>query len=137
MEFIAGVNNIENQVLPRAKRTLLPRRCKSRLNRDIHIFTDCQEAIVLAFGNQIPSNKIEIITSIKQHINQISEKGNKIHVHWVPGHKVEGVLAREGVNTGIIDIKVLSGNIEGISKEARSELVGALLNFIKCTKRFK
>ena len=50
---------------------------------------------------------------------------------------VEGVLAREGVNTGIIDIKVLSGNIEGISKEARSELVGALLKFIKCTKRFK
>ena len=255
LEFIAGVNNIEN--------------------RDIHIFTDCQGAIVSAFGNQIPANKIEIITSIKQHINQISEKGNKIHVHWVPGHKdilgneladqqakagakemvgnteqvgmamdkreanaeikrqiaekwklkfslsenmeriqeifvevgkrdcygekdrasfsglnqilcghsrlnshqakinpnqtnecskckvpetvehylfdcdmykeereeleevVEGVLAREGVNTGIIDIKVLSGNIEGISKEARSELVGALLKFIKCTKRFK
>ena len=50
---------------------------------------------------------------------------------------MEGVLAREGVNTGIIDIKVLSGNIEGMSKEARSELVGALLKFIKCTKRFK
>ena len=37
LEFIAGVNNIEN--------------------RDIHIFTDCRGAIVSAFGNQIPSNK--------------------------------------------------------------------------------
>ena len=114
--------------------------------------------------------------SIKQHINQISEKGNKINVHWVPGHKdilgneladqqakagakemvgnteqvgmamdkreanaeikrqiaekwklkfslsenMERVLAREGVNTGIIDIKVLSGNIEGIRRQGRN-----------------
>ena len=34
----------------------------------------------------------------------------------------------------IVDIKVLSGNMEGISKEARSELAGALLKFTKCTK---
>ena len=56
-------------------------------NRDIHIFTDCQGAIVSAFHNQIPKNKIGIITSIKESIQQISEKGNRIHVHWVPGHK--------------------------------------------------
>ena len=48
---------------------------------------------------------------------------------------VESILDREGKSIGVVDIKVLAGNIEGISKEARSELVGALLNYIKCTKR--
>ena len=242
-------------------------------NRDIHIFTDCQGAIVSA-------NKIELVISIKQYIQQLSNKGNKLHVHihWVPGHNdilgneladqqakagaqemvgaieqvgmamdrreaiaeikrqiaenwklkftlsekmeriqetftevgkrdcfgekdrssfsalnqllcghtrlnshqaeinpnqtdvcprynvpekvehylfdydmykeerdeleeaVESILDREGKSIAcigiIIDIKVLEGHIEGISKEARSELVGALLNYIKCTKRF-
>ena len=49
---------------------------------------------------------------------------------------VENILAREGMNCSTIDMKVLSGNIEGLNKEARSELVGALLNFIKCTEQF-
>ena len=57
------------------------------VKRNIHVFTDCQGAIVLAFQNQIPTNKIEIVTSIKQHITQIAEKGNKILVHWVPGYR--------------------------------------------------
>ena len=254
LEFIAEVSQVED--------------------RDIHIFTDLQGAIISAFHNQIPKNKIGIITSIKESIQQISEKGNRIHVHWVPGHKeiagneladqqakagaqemvaaqdhgpiamdkreaieeikqkigekwklkfmmsekmeriqetffevgkrdcygeydrasfsalnqilcghsrlnghqakinqnqselcaeckvaetvehfifdcdryagrrkeleesVENILAREGMNCSTIDMKVLSGNIEGLNKEARSELVGALLNFIKCTERF-
>ena len=55
--------------------------------KSIHIFTDCQGAIVSAFHNQIPKNKIGIITSIKESIQQISEKGNRIHVHWVHGRK--------------------------------------------------
>ena len=67
LEFLADVSEVEN--------------------RKIHVFTDCQGAIVSAFQNQIPTNKIEIITSIKQHITQTGEKGNKIHVHWIPGHK--------------------------------------------------
>ena len=43
LEFIAGVDHIQN--------------------RDIYIFTDCQGAIVSAFGNHIhvPSNKIELV----------------------------------------------------------------------------
>ena len=49
-------------------------------NRNIYVFSGCQGAIVLAFQNQIPTNKIEIVTSIKEHITQIGEKGNKIHV---------------------------------------------------------
>ena len=40
------------------------------------------------------------------------------------------------MNCSTIDMKVLSGNIEGLNREARSELVGALLNLIKGTKRF-
>ena len=32
------------------------------------------------------------------------------------------------MNCSTIDMKVLSGNIEGLNKEARSELVVALLN---------
>ena len=40
------------------------------------------------------------------------------------------------MNCSTIDMKVLSGNIEGLTKEARSELVCALLNFIKCAERF-
>ena len=255
LEFLADVSEVEN--------------------RNIHVFTDCQGAIVSAFQNQIPTNKIEIVTSIKQHIAQIGEKGNKIHVHWVPGHKdilgseladqqakagaeemvsgkdpvvmtmdkreavaeikrqigekwklkfensqkvdrlqetfdevgkrvchgeknrasfsalnqilcghsklnghqaklnpnksemcdkckvtesvehylfdcdkyeeerkeleesVEDVLSREGINCSIIDLRVLSGNIEEISREGSFELVGALLKFIQCTKRFQ
>ena len=254
LEFIAGVSEVEN--------------------RNIHVFTDCQGAIVSAFQNQIPTNKIEIVTSIKQHITQIGEKGNKIHVHWVPGHKdilgneledqqakagteemvsakdpvvmtmdkreaiaeikrqigekwklnfensqkverlqetfdevgkrvchgkkhrasfsalnqilcghsrlnshqaklnpnkselcdeckvpesvehylfdcdkfeeerkdleesVEAILSREGINCSILDLRVLSGNIEEISREGSFELVGALLKYIQCTKRF-
>ena len=57
------------------------------VNKNIHVFTDCQAAIVSAFQNQIPTNKIEIVTSLKQHITQIGEKRNKRHVHWVPAHK--------------------------------------------------
>ena len=49
---------------------------------------------------------------------------------------VEQILSREGMNCSIVDIKVLSGNIEVVSKDAKSELVGALLKFSKCTKRF-
>ena len=40
---------------------------------------------------------------------------------------VDNILAREG--------KFCQGTLKG-ETEARSEIVGALLNFIKCTKRF-
>ena len=44
---------------------------------------------------------------------------------------MEDVLSREGINCSIIDLRVLSGNIGSF------ELVGALLEFIQCTKRFR
>ena len=55
--------------------------------RNIHFFTDCQAAILTAFHNQLQMTKIEITMDIKQLINEIMEKDNMIHVHWVPAHK--------------------------------------------------
>ena len=46
------------------------------------------------------------------------------------------IVSREGINCSIIDLRVLSGNIEEISREGSFELVGALLKYIQCTKRF-
>ena len=50
---------------------------------------------------------------------------------------VEDVLSTEGINSSIIDFRVLSGNMEEISREGSFELVGALLKSIQCTKRFQ
>ena len=36
---------------------------------------------------KLQEKKIGMISSIKQSSQQISEKGNRIHEHWVPGHK--------------------------------------------------
>ena len=48
----------------------------------------------------------------------------------------QGILSREDVLGGVVDLRVMAGNIANISKEARMELSDALLQFIKCTKRF-
>ena len=45
----------------------------------------------------------------------------------------QGILSREG---GVVNLRVMAGNIANISKEARMELSDALLQFIECTKRF-
>ena len=50
---------------------------------------------------------------------------------------MEDVLSREGISCRILDLRVLSGNIEEISKEGSFELAGALLKFIQCTKHFQ
>ena len=49
---------------------------------------------------------------------------------------IQEILSREDMLGGVIDLRVMAGNIVNISKEARMELGGALLQFIKCTKRF-
>ena len=46
------------------------------------------------------------------------------------------IISREGINCSIIDLRVLSGNIQEISRDGSFELVGALLKYIQCTKRF-
>ena len=78
-------------------------------NRTIHIFTDCQAAIITAFNNAIPKNKIDIILQIKEFLGRLSDKDNVIEVHWVPGHKnIEG--------NELADIQ---------AKEAAKEMIGA------------
>ena len=50
---------------------------------------------------------------------------------------VEDIVNREGLNDiGDIDFRVLSGSVEGMSKQGQNELVGALRQYIKCTGRF-
>ena len=51
--------------------------------------------------------------------------------------KVEVILHREDANhIGNIDMKVLTGMVEDISREAQHNLVGALMECITSSKRF-
>ena len=51
---------------------------------------------------------------------------------------VEDILNREGLNSiSDINLKVLNGISDNISKQGQNELVGALLQYIKCTNRFR
>ncbi|XP_053391602.1 uncharacterized protein LOC128554346 [Mercenaria mercenaria] len=60
---------------------------KTVIQRKIHIFTDCQAAILSVFCKEVPTNKIETISNIKRHLSKIEEGENQIEVHWIPGHK--------------------------------------------------
>ena len=51
---------------------------------------------------------------------------------------VEDVLNREGLNTvSDITLNVLNGSIDGISRQGPTDLIGALILYIKSTKRFQ
>ena len=51
---------------------------------------------------------------------------------------VKEVLNSEGLNTvSDITLKVLNGSIEGISRQSQTDLIGALIQYIKSTKRFQ
>ena len=49
----------------------------------------------------------------------------------------QGILRREDVLGGAVDLRVMAGNIANISKEARMESSDALLQFIRCTFHIK
>ena len=49
---------------------------------------------------------------------------------------VEEILFREEIFCSVVNLRVLSGNIESVSKESQTELISALLKYIKCTKSF-
>ena len=55
------------------------------VDRSIHLFTDCQPAIITVFDKKPPTSKIEIVTKIKECCN-LYFKGNSINIHWVPGY---------------------------------------------------
>ena len=51
--------------------------------------------------------------------------------------KVEEVLNREGLDSiWDINLRVLTGNIENLSIQGQTEMLSALMQFIKCTNRF-
>ena len=50
---------------------------------------------------------------------------------------VEDILFREGCNDiTCIDLRLLGGYNENISKNAQNELIAALMEFIRCSHRF-
>ena len=95
------------------------------VGRSIHLFTDCQPAIISAFDKKPPTSKIEIVTKMKECCNYLCCKGNSINVHWVPGYQdirgneLADKQAKEAAAevSGKVDIP-----IEMDKKEAVSEL---------------
>ena len=62
------------------------------VDRSIHLFTDCQPAIITAFDRKPSTPKIEIVTKNKECCNHLYFKGNSINVHCVPGHTDIGAM---------------------------------------------
>ena len=56
-------------------------------NRNIHLFVDCQSAIVSAFGIGIPKYKVDIILNIRRLTSLLENDNNNLKIHWIPGHK--------------------------------------------------
>ena len=51
--------------------------------------------------------------------------------------KVEEVLNREGLDSiDDTNLRVLSGNIENLNIQGQTEMLSALMQYIKCTNRF-
>lgn len=79
--------------------------------RNIHLFVDCQSAIISGFGMDVPTYKVDIILNIRRLTSLLEDKENTLHVHWIPGHKdFEGNekadnLAKEAAK-GMVDKKV-------------------------------
>ena len=53
----------------------------------ILVFIDCQPASIAAFNGGILSGEEDIILLIKECVSCLSESGNDIIVHLVPGHR--------------------------------------------------
>ena len=51
--------------------------------------------------------------------------------------KVETIINSEGLNSvGVINLKVLNGNIDDFSSQGKNEILDTPLQYIKCTNRF-
>ena len=77
-------------------------------NRNIHLFVDCQSAIVSAFGIGIPKYEVDIILNIRRLTTLLENDNNNLKIHWIPGHKdFEG-----------------NERADRLAKEAAKEMVG-------------
>jgi len=50
--------------------------------------------------------------------------------------RVEEILVREGISVPIIDLRTLAGEVEGLTTEGKGDIVMALCEYIKCSRRF-
>ncbi|XP_045179807.2 uncharacterized protein LOC123539306 [Mercenaria mercenaria] len=57
------------------------------MDKKIHLFTDCQSAIISVFCKETPAYKVETILKIKGKIGLLEDRRNTVTVHWIPGHK--------------------------------------------------
>ena len=100
--------------------------------RNIHLFVDCQSAIISGFGMDVPTYKVDIILNIRRLTSLLEDKENTLHVHWIPGHKdFEGNekadnLAKEAAK-GMVDKKV--DFYEGVAE--KKEIIQILRSSIK------
>ena len=60
---------------------------QQNLKHSIHIFVDCQPAIISAFGTEIPKHNVDVILNIRQISSTLQNNGHSLFVHWIPGHK--------------------------------------------------
>ena len=100
--------------------------------RNIHLFVDCQSAIITGFGMDVPTYKVDIILNIRSLTSLLEDKENTLHVHWIPGHKdFEGNekadnLAKEAAK-GMVDKKV--DFYEGVAE--KKEIIQIMRSNIK------
>ena len=100
--------------------------------RNIHLFVDCQSAIISGFGMDVPTYKVDIILNIRRLTSLLEDKENTLHVHWIPGHKdFEGNekadnLAKEAAK-GMVDKKV--DFYEGVAE--KKEIIQIMRSSIK------
>ena len=88
---------------------------QQNLKSSIHIFVDCQPAIISAFGTEIPKHNVDVILNIKQISSTLQNNGYSLLAHWIPGHKN------------------LKGNelADCLAKTAAKEMIGKKEDFFK------
>ena len=74
-------------------------------NRNIHLFVDCQSAIVSAFGIGIPNYKVDIILNSRRLTSLLENDNNNLKIHWIPGHNsVDFIFLSFGIMGFIVEL---------------------------------
>ena len=54
--------------------------------RRIHLFCDCQPALISAFGTKTPETNIGLTYNIRKILQELEQRHNSIQPIWCPGH---------------------------------------------------